>query len=91
MSDQKQMAVPHLITMENRDKITLTGVCEVGNFDEESITLKTSMGVLCIRGAGLHISTFDVATGELSADGKIAALHYTGESKNGGFFSRIFK
>lgn len=91
MSDSNKMTVPHLVTMENRERITITGVTDVGNFDESCITLDTELGTMAIRGERLHISAFDVATGQLCADGRIAALVYTGDAQRGGFFSRLFK
>lgn len=91
MNEQKPIPAPHLITLENREQITLSGVHEVESFDEEAITMKTELGVLCIRGSKLHICAFDVASGQLRAQGKIAALVYAGEHKSGGLLSRVFK
>ena len=46
----------HKIILEEREKLSITGVTDVIAFDEESITADTDMGVITIRGEGLHIS-----------------------------------
>ena len=79
------------IIVENRKKITLTGVKDVLSFDEETVVLDTSLGKLTIKGAGLHIANFDTKSGDLSAEGRLYALAYTSDEKSGGIFSRIFR
>lgn len=80
----------HSIIIENRKKITMTGVKDVLSFDEETVILETSMGRLTVKGAGLHILNFDTESGEITAEGKIYAAVYTAE-ESGGIFSRIFR
>ena len=79
------------IIVENRKKITLTGVKDVLSFDEETVVLDTSLGKLTIKGTGLHIANFDTKSGDLSAEGRLYALAYTSDEKSGGIFSRIFR
>ena len=71
--------------------MTLTGVKDVLSFDEETVVLDTSLGRLTVKGSGLHIVNFDTKSGDLSAEGRLYALVYTTEEKNGGFFSRVFR
>lgn len=88
---ENNMEKAHSLILENRKKLTLTGVNSVDNFDENSITLKTGMGVLSLRGENLNITEFSVNTGEAAVTGNIFALVYTNDSSGGGFFSRLFK
>ena len=45
-----------------------------------------------MRGGDLHISRFNVETGELNMEGRILALVYTDSQKQqGGFFGRLFR
>ena len=81
----------HNAIIENRKKITLTGVKDVLSFDEETIALETCMGKLVVKGNGLHIINFNTETGDLTAEGRIHAHVYTAEEKNEGFFARIFR
>ena len=83
----------HNVIMENRGKLTVSGVEDVESFNEESVVLSTIQGMLTIDGSGLHINKLNVQTGELTVEGEISGLvyHNDGYSKNTGFFSRIFK
>ena len=79
------------IIIEDRKKLTLSGVKNVISFDDETLLLETVLGRLTVKGAGLHIVNFDTASGDLFAEGKIYAAVYTSDEKNGGFFSRVFR
>ncbi len=79
------------IIIEDRKKLTLSGVKDVISFDDETLLLETVLGRLTVKGAGLHIVNFDTAGGDLFAEGKIYAAVYTSDEKNGGFFSRVFR
>ena len=81
----------HNIIIEDRKKLTLSGVKDVISFDDETLLLETALGRLTVKGAGLHIVNFDTASGDLFAEGKIYAAVYTSEERNGGFFSRVFR
>ena len=81
----------HNIIIEDRKKLTLSGVKDVISFDDETLLLETVLGRLTVKGAGLHIVNFDNASGDLFAEGKIYAAVYTSDEKNGGFFSRVFR
>ena len=79
------------IIIEDRKKLTLSGVKDVISFDDETLLLETVLGRLTVKGAGLHIVNFDTASGDLFAEGKIYAAVYTSDEKNGWFFSRVFR
>lgn len=96
MLEEKRISKqPHNLILEDRKFLSLSGVREVGNFDETAVILLTELGELTVRGAGLHISKLDLETGELTVDGEsIAALFYNDapEKKNiRGFFAKVFK
>ena len=88
---EENVRLNHNIIVEDRKKMTLTGVKDVLSFDEETVVLDTSLGRLTIKGSGLHIINFDTKSGDLSAEGRLYALVYTTEEKSGGFFSRVFR
>lgn len=81
----------HNIIIEDRKKLTLSGVKDVISFDDETLLLETALGRLTVKGAGLHIVNFDTASGDLFAEGNIYAAVYTSEERSGGFFSRVFR
>ena len=45
----------HNIIIEDRKKLTLSGVKDVISFDDETLLLETALGRLTVKGAGLHI------------------------------------
>ena len=77
--------------IEQRKKLTLTGVKDCLSFDEETIILNTALGKLAIKGIALHILNFDTSSGDFTAEGKINAVVYTAEESKGGFLNRIFR
>ena len=88
---EENVRLNHNIIVEDRKKMTLTGVKDVLSFDEEAVVLDTSLGRLTVKGSGLHIINFDTNSGDLSAEGRLYALVYTSQEKSGGVFSRIFR
>lgn len=82
----------HSMILENRKKLSMTGVKDVAGFDEQCVNLITELGDLCIKGEGLHISDFSGESGELNIDGEIYSMVYSETRQpEGGFFSRIFR
>ena len=71
----------HGIVLENRKKLTLTGVEDVSDFNERKIVASTELGQLTITGHSLHISAFDPKTGELCVRGTIDSLVYSEKKK----------
>lgn len=81
----------HNIIMENREKITMSGIKKVENFDEQVIVLLTECGELTIKGENLHISKMDVDTGDFKVDGKIIGLIYNETTKGNSVLKRLLK
>ena len=67
------------ITLENRKKMTLTGVEEVISFDDEKILLNTKLGALTIKGLNLKMNKLDVQNGDVIIEGNIASMVYNGK------------
>lgn len=80
----------HQLTLEQRERLVISGVEEVARFDEETILLTTTMGELEIQGENLHIEKLSLEGGELHVDGTISALIYgNGEREEPGFLRRL--
>lgn len=82
---------PHDLKLDNRARLSVTGVREVESFDEEAVVLHTTKGVLVIRGQQLHMQTLSIDGGQVAVDGTIDAMLYEEPQKQGGFFSRLFR
>ncbi len=86
----------HSIFLRGRKHLTMEGVHHVDSFDESEIILQTNMGVLILKGEGLHITQLNLETGNLAAEGSFASLQYK-ESKVKGagagkkILNRLFK
>lgn len=94
MTDEKK-DIRHTVTMEKREKISITGVLDVISFDEEMIVAETEMGALILKGINLHVNKLNLEKGDLDIDGEIYSLTYEengsiGKDK-GSLFSKIFK
>lgn len=78
-----------MIHISERKNLTVTGVEDVQSFDEESIILKTNLGMLAVDGKALHITHLSVETGELYIEGEIGGVVFFEPSepkKKRGFF-----
>ncbi len=91
MSEEKSGAI-HNVIMEKRAKLNMSGVIEVVSFDDETVVLKTDMGLLTVKGTRLNIGGFSASSGELNMTGSVYALVYTGnEAVKGSFIKRLLK
>lgn len=80
------------IFLEDRKKMTVTGVTDVESFHEEEISLETGLGMLLVKGAGLKINKLNVDTGELAIEGEVDSVAYSDRtSSRGSFLSRMFR
>ena len=86
---QKQAELPHGLTLQDRKKITMSGVNDVQTFDEKQVIVLTTQGRLVIRGSGLHVDQLSLETGDLQLSGHIDTMEYT---ENGdSLLRRIFQ
>lgn len=81
---------PHLLTLDNRRLLTLSGVEDVSGFDEQTINVRLSEMTLVVKGSGLHISKLNLESGDVVIDGSISSLQYLG-SPTGSLRSRLFR
>jgi sporulation protein YabP len=89
---QKNSFFPHNCILEDRKRLSVSGVTNVESFDEETIVATTDCGELNIKGRNLHITKLSLEIGELSIEGSINALQYSDIiEKNTGFFSKVFR
>lgn len=83
----------HMITIDNREKITVTDVADIDNFDEEEIRANLKTGGLNIKGKRLHIQMLDLGEGKAVITGEVNALAYTQKKDKSekGFLKKILK
>lgn len=81
------------LALYQRKALNLCGIEDVISFDELNIYLITENGNLLIEGDDLHITTLDVAVGNMTVEGLIRSIIYNDKEtkKKEGFFSRMMK
>ena len=83
------------ISLQGRRKITVTGVSDVDSFDEHTVVLYTSLGILTIKGGDLHINKLNVETGDICIEGEIDSLVYSEAQSTkkaaGSLLARLFQ
>ncbi len=90
MSELKPKS-PNVVVLDNRSKLTVTGVSDVDSFDEKTVVAYTDYGQLTVQGNELNISKLSTESGELAIDGCISSLVYTDNRPNEGIFKRLFR
>lgn len=68
--------LPHKLTLDQRDRLTLTGVTEVVRFEDTSVVLQTSLGELVVQGQELQLKTLSLEGGQVEVRGTVSALIY---------------
>lgn len=81
----------HTLTMNDRKKLSLTGVLEVSSFDEQMAMLKTPLGNLLVQGEGLQLKQLDPNGGDVTVEGRITAVTYEEPRQTGGWLARLFR
>ncbi len=90
--DEKKVMLPHSLIVDGRKNISVTGVTEADNFNDEEIILYTSYGQITIKGENLQISVLNTESGDVTASGKVNSVSYSERStKHQGFFSKVFR
>lgn len=83
----------HVVKLNERKNIVLSGVKKIINFDDKEFSLDTTMGVMLIKGTDLEMIKLDTLEGNVSIKGKINMINYLDAetSKESSVFSKLFK
>lgn len=81
----------HMITIDNREKITITDVRSVDTFDEEEICANLSEGGLTVKGRQLHIQMLDLEAGSAVITGEVSAVSYTQKKAEKSLMKKLLK
>ncbi len=82
------------IILENREKLSISGVLDVLSFDDQIVILETELGLLTVKGDNLRINKLSLDTADVIIDGEIYNLGYSEKDtnqKSGGLFNKIFR
>ena len=81
--------LPHKLTLDNRNRLGVTGVTEVLSFDENAVLLRTELGILTVLGQGLRLKTLSPEGGQVAVEGEVGSLSYEEPRQKGGWLSRL--
>ena len=85
---QQPLQLPHKLTLNQREDLTMTGVTEVVSFDDTAVVLETALGSLVVQGQGLQLKTLSVDGGQVAVEGHVSALLYE-DPRQGGWLRRL--
>lgn len=93
MTEIKESFKNQNILVEDRNKVTITGVEQVESFNDNTIILRTIKGGMVIKGEGLNVGKLNLDDGNVKIDGNINGISYIDKdiSQKGNIIGKIFK
>lgn len=83
------------LILENRGKLSISGVLDVLSFDDQVVIVETELGLLTVKGENIRINKLSIDTSEVIIEGDISNLSYSEKSgdktSKSGLMSKIFK
>lgn len=81
------------LILENREKLSVTGVVDIHSFDDELVLAQTDLGIITIKGDDLKMNKLNLENNELIVEGQISAIAYSDvvSGKKSGFMNKLFK
>lgn len=82
------------LILENRGKLSISGVNDVLSFDDQVVMVETELGLLTVKGENIRINKLSIDTSEVIIEGNISYLAYSDkelEKSKGTLISKIFK
>ena len=96
--DERQQTATGVIQnliLENRGKLSISGVIDVLSFDDQVVMVETELGLLTVKGENIRINKLSIDTSEVIVEGDISYLAYSDKeidkNKGGGLLNKIFK
>ena len=90
MAGENERRKAQKIILENRSRLSVSGVEEVSGFDESIVQMQTELGALTVHGSNLRVETLSVDSGDLLVVGDISDLSYADVPVRRGFWARLF-
>ena len=81
----------HDVVIENRQKLSATGIENVDSYEEDCIIAQSECGEIIIRGHDLKISRLSVETGDMTVEGGIDSVGYNAPKVKSSFLNRVFR
>ena len=93
--EQSNISKSHKLSMDNRKRLTLTGIKDVVSFDLTQILLESTLGMIYIKGSDIKVTRLSLEKGEVDIEGTVDSIVYSdvkdyGE-KGKSILKRMFK
>ena len=85
-----RIELPHKLTLDQRQMLTMTGVSQVVSFDDTSVVLHTQLGTLTVHGKDLKLQQLSPEGGQVAVSGTVAAIIYEEPRQHGNWLGRLF-
>lgn len=82
------------LILENRGRLSISGVLDVLSFDDQVVMVETELGLLTVKGENIRINKLSIDTSEVIIEGEISYLAYSeknSEKSKVSLISKIFK
>ena len=70
------------LVLENREKLSISGVLDVLSFDDQVVIVETELGLLNVKGDNLRINKLSLDTSEVVVEGDIYSMVYSDKDTN---------
>ena len=87
---KKAVQRPHSVILEERKKLSVSGVEDVESFDDTRIIMRTVCGALLLKGSDLKIDRLSLETGEVGVTGLVTELSYEEVAPSGSLWTKLF-
>ncbi len=89
---EEKKHLPHTLHLEDNKKLYVSGVVQIGNFDEQNVILYLSDGKLVVRGNNLRVDRISLETAEAELCGTVQALQYSdARPRAKGLFEKVLR
>lgn len=81
----------HSVEISERSEMTVEGVTDICEFNEDTVKLKTTMGDMTVNGTGLSMSKLNTDTGRVEVNGSIDRIFYSKPKVGTSLLARLLK
>ena len=93
--EQSNISKSHKLSLDDRKRLTLTGIKDVVSFDLTQILLVSTLGMIHTKGSDIKVTRLSLEKGEVDIEGTVDSIVYSdvkdyGE-KGKSILKRMFK
>jgi sporulation protein YabP len=93
--EQNTISKSHKLSLDNRKRLSMSGIKDVVSFDLAQILLESTLGMIHIKGNDIKVTRLSLEKGEVDIEGTVDSITYSevksyGE-KGKSIIKRMFK